>query len=484
VSQDGSDRRDAAFDASLQGLTDAAFSSRARSILLMLDELNRNPSGAVVFRQIRRLLADTHQEHAGRERLLTLWLVGFLRAYAAHLEPDTPRYVQVKLLLKQLQQPLTFTDLQALQRQIDLYVTHLQQMPGLQLEVLREAIAPLLEYYGDPAQRRAEADQAPEEIGDAPPTPPVRAKVFGVETSGPEDAEQQAASTFHNNLTAPSRTAEQMQQRLAEKIQETIDENRQFGSMLESVRHGLEEAESIDDIETLRRCLLEDVAALSRTHAVLVDKLLETKQVLRMLETDSRKLSDELARVKMLSMTDELTGLPNRRAFLRRLEDEVVRTRRYGFRLALVMIDLDHFKNINDQYGHAAGDAVLCTYAREVLTTFRQHDLVARYGGEEFVVLLPNTEEHGAMAAVNKVRRAMTETRWMFDGREMSLPTFSAGLTLFVAGDDPQNLIQRADEALYTAKRLGRNRVEIQYGIERNVSPLKFRPLAGEKGKG
>jgi len=484
VSQDGSDRRDASSDASRQRLTETAFSSRARSILLMLDELNRNPNGSVVFRQIRRLLADTEQEHAGREKLLTLWLGGFLRAYAAHLEPDTPLYVQVKLLLKQLQQPQTFTDLQSLQRQIDLYVMHLQRMPELQADVLREAIAPLLEYYGDPAQRMAEAEPAPEAIIDMPPTPPVRAKVFGAVPTGLGDAEQQVTATFRNYLTSRSRTAEKMQQLLAEKIQETIDENRQFGAMLESVRNGLAEAESIDDIDTLRRCLLEDVAALSRTHTQLVDKLVETKQVLRMIETDSRKLSDELARVKMLSMTDELTGLPNRRAFLRRLEDEVGRTRRHGFRLALVMIDLDHFKSINDRYGHAAGDAVLCAYAEDVLTIFRQHDLVARYGGEEFAVLLPNTDEHGAMAALNKVRRAVTETRWMLDGHDMELPSFSAGLTLFVAGDDPQSLIQRADEALYTAKRLGRNRVEIQYGVERNVSPLKFRPLAREKGKG
>ncbi len=463
---------------------DRAFSSRARRVLLMLDELNRSPNGAVVFRQIRRILAESEQEHAGREKLLTLWLSGFLRAYAAHLEPDTPLYVQVKLLLKQLQQPLTFADLKSIQRQIDLYVMHMARMPELESAAMREAMGPLLEYYGDSGERPAGDGEAMGEKVIPMNAEPPRVKVFGEPPPAFGEVEQQAAATFRHYLSSRSRTAEKMQQLLAEKIQETIDENRQFGSMLESVRNGLAEAESLDDIETLRRCLLEDVEALSRTHTALVDKLQETKRCLRMIETDSRKLSDELARVKMLSMTDELTGLPNRRAFLRRLEDEVGRTRRYGFRLALVMIDLDHFKSINDRYGHAGGDMVLCTYAEEILTVFRQHDLVARYGGEEFAVLLPNTDEHGAMAALNKVRRAVQETRWEMDGHYLDLPTFSAGLTLFVAGDDAQSLIQRADEALYDAKRLGRNRIEIKYGIERDVSPLKFRPLAREKGKG
>ncbi|MDX1823818.1 MAG: GGDEF domain-containing protein, partial [Thiohalomonadales bacterium] len=201
---------------------------------------------------------------------------------------------------------------------------------------------------------------------------------------------------------------------------------------------------------------------------------------LRMIETDSRKLSDELARVRMLSMTDELTELPNRRAFMRRLESEVGRTKRYGFRLALVMLDLDNFKTINDRFGHAGGDTVLRTYANDILTVFRQHDMVARYGGEEFAVLLPNTDEHGAQAALNKVRRVAAETRCVHDGDVIETPTFSAGMTMYVNGDTPATLIQRADDALYTAKRLGRNRIEVKYGIALENKPVKFTPVANK----
>jgi diguanylate cyclase (GGDEF)-like protein len=250
--------------------------------------------------------------------------------------------------------------------------------------------------------------------------------------------------------------------------------------MLDSVSNGLQEAENMQDIQILRKCLLEDVSSLSQTHHALIDRLSETKSYLRMIETDSRKLSDELARVRMLSMTDELTELPNRRAFMRRLEDEVGRTKRYGFRLALVMLDLDNFKTINDRYGHAGGDSVLRTYANDILTVFRQHDMVARYGGEEFAVLLPNTDEHGAQAALNKVRRVVAETRCVHDDDIIETPTFSAGLTMYVNGDTPATLIQRADDALYTAKRLGRNRVEVKYGIALENKPVKIKPVVNK----
>jgi diguanylate cyclase len=109
---------------------------------------------------------------------------------------------------------------------------------------------------------------------------------------------------------------------------------------------------------------------------------------------------------------------------------------------------------------------------------------VARFGGEEFAVLLPNTDEHGAQAALNKVRKQVSETKCYLDDKEIQLPTFSAGLTMFVKGDDQESLIQRADDALYTAKRLGRNRVEVKYGLESEMKPVIFKPIQENGNQG
>jgi len=171
--------------------------------------------------------------------------------------------------------------------------------------------------------------------------------------------------------------------------------------------------------------------------------------------------SDELTRVRLLSLTDELTGLPNRRAFLRRIEDEVARVQRYGFPLSLALIDLDHFKQINDKYGHAGGDEVLQIYSKNILSIFRHHDLVARYGGEEFAVLLPNTDAEGSLRALSKVKSRASETRWQANGGMVTVPSFSAGVSLYKPGETASAFIERADKALYGAKQLGRNRVEM-----------------------
>jgi diguanylate cyclase (GGDEF)-like protein len=275
---------------------------------------------------------------------------------------------------------------------------------------------------------------------------------------------------YHYELDARREDIRQLQSNLGQQVMETISQNEEFGVILEVVLAELRQAEEVTGIENARWTLIREVDKLMKGHNELADKLDSTHHYLQLIESDSRELTDELSRVRMLSLTDELTGLANRRAFMRRLEDEVARVQRYGFPLSFALMDLDHFKGINDEYGHAAGDEVLRVYSKNILSVFRHHDMVARYGGEEFAVLLPNTDADGAIRALNKVRRRAAETRWQSNGTISQVPSFSAGVSLFKPGESASAFIERADKALYRAKHLGRDRIELDITYETEES--------------
>ncbi|HEB87411.1 MAG TPA: GGDEF domain-containing protein [Gammaproteobacteria bacterium] len=456
-----------------------ALSMQAQSLLGLLDELKGTGSGSVLYSQLERILRENEQDFDEREQLYRYWLRLFLAGYIRHLKPGSSMHIHAKLIYKQLQLPLATTTIKGLRKHMNMFSMHLARLDMLDESVLKNTLEPVLSYYtsdevagSDLVSSAQTTALEPESDFSAKPDS-VRAQKRALEgmiddllPEEGRDTEERLTSTYRQYLSSQYRDTEKVQSMLSKHINETIEQNQKFGDMLHVVRQGLDEAESISEIDVLRQCLIEDIDSLSESHDSMAEKLAETKDYLKMIEVDSRKLSDELARVRLLSMTDELTELPNRRAFLRRLDDEMSRTKRYGADLALVIIDLDYFKTINDKYGHAVGDAVLCCYAEDILTTFRHHDMVARYGGEEFAVLLPNTDEQGAMAALHKVRRQAASQFCGYNGSKVQAPTFSAGLALFIPGESASSFIQRADDALYTAKRLGRNRIEVSHASE------------------
>ena len=174
--------------------------------------------------------------------------------------------------------------------------------------------------------------------------------------------------------------------------------------------------------------------------------------------TNRIKAKEEL---EHLARTDSLTGLCNRQYLMERLEDEMSRTRRYKRPLSLIMLDIDHFKEINDDYGHLAGDAVLVSTASIVSSTLRETDFAGRYGGEEFVVVMPETSLEGAAELAQRLRRTMEGTDHELPAGKTVSVTFSAGVTQ-VTGGNTENVIALADRALYRAKSAGRNHVEIE----------------------
>ncbi|WP_018231677.1 GGDEF domain-containing protein [Thioalkalivibrio thiocyanodenitrificans] len=172
-------------------------------------------------------------------------------------------------------------------------------------------------------------------------------------------------------------------------------------------------------------------------------------------DISARKRAEE--EVQRLATTDELTGIANRREFTRILNRELDRARRYGTPLSLIMYDLDHFKRVNDSFGHDVGDHVLQKVARLVNDNIRSVDTAGRWGGEEFMILMPQSVAAAARIAAEKLRQTIAQYR--FDGVGTVI-TASFGVALFTQQDDRDSLLKKADQALYQAKARGRNRVE------------------------
>lgn len=168
---------------------------------------------------------------------------------------------------------------------------------------------------------------------------------------------------------------------------------------------------------------------------------------------------EALERLGEMSIRDGLTGIFNRRQLECSLEAEVSRVRRYGGALSVVMFDIDHFKRINDGYGHRAGDDVIQAVVDHTCQVLRQPDIAGRYGGEEFTLILPETGDEGARVVSERLRRTIEDARIRVGGRDISV-TISVGVSTFrEAVVDHEALLDEADRALYQAKAAGRNRV-------------------------
>ncbi len=174
------------------------------------------------------------------------------------------------------------------------------------------------------------------------------------------------------------------------------------------------------------------------------------------LEREAAGLRERLREERELALTDPLTGLPNRLAYEERIAQEHARWKRFATPLSLVVVDVDHFKAINDRYGHRAGDKVLRALGRLLRGRLRETDLAARYGGEEFVLVLPGADREAAAAVADEIRRAVAGYGFHYQGEPVRV-TVSCGVAAFGEGDTPERVFERADAALYAAKAAGRD---------------------------
>lgn len=197
------------------------------------------------------------------------------------------------------------------------------------------------------------------------------------------------------------------------------------------------------------------------TGAYVVGILLSFLNTFSLFLMTSERLQQELQRQ---ASHDHLTGIPNRRAFHMLARHEIGRARRTFDPLAMLLLDLDHFKQVNDRFGHAAGDTVLRDFSSMITAAVREQDIVCRFGGEEFVILLPGTGLAGALALAERVRFLAESRPVEFSGNRIAY-TVSIGLALSTTDDTTiETVLERADRALYRAKSEGRNRVSTEAG--------------------
>lgn len=205
---------------------------------------------------------------------------------------------------------------------------------------------------------------------------------------------------------------------------------------------------------------LEVLSNLARVEVERAFKLAEAERRKKALEETRARLREQNVLLRELSVVDELTGLHNRRYLEQRLAYELDRVARYKRPLSIAVLDVDHFKKFNDEWGHSVGDEVLCHLAKIANACLRRVDLVARYGGEEFVVLMPETGNSGAIDAINRLREEVAKSGLPHNKQTLFI-TLSAGVAT-ANGEfkgDAQSFFRAADQALYRAKAHGRNRV-------------------------
>ena len=220
----------------------------------------------------------------------------------------------------------------------------------------------------------------------------------------------------------------------------------------------IENASDLSEISDIIGAVMQDTRGVQFNLQRSRDELVQTQEQVNEYQHRVSQLEQELASVSERMHEDHLTALPNRRGLARAFESESARSERRDEPLSLAVLDIDNFKNINDTLGHQTGDLALVHLARVVRQALRPSDVIARYGGEEFVILLGDTTAADAVNVMMRVQRELTK-RFFMHNNERVLITFSAGVAQRSNGESQDDLVERADRALYRAKEAGKNRV-------------------------
>ncbi|HDJ29225.1 MAG TPA: GGDEF domain-containing protein [Proteobacteria bacterium] len=238
-----------------------------------------------------------------------------------------------------------------------------------------------------------------------------------------------------------------------------LDIGGKFDSNLDSYAKQLQVVKDIHEIQTVRDLLLKETLSLKGHTARMINEVQQANQRVESANQKIEKLKQQMEKIKQKVSIDPLTRVDNRRAFDAKIKQEFASFKRYGSKGSMIMIDIDHFKMVNDTYGHRTGDGVLRVVAGIIKKEIRDIDSLARYGGEEFAVILPHTVLSPALEVAERLRAKVEESRFSYKGKQFSV-TISLGVGEIQEDDTLESFLQRVDAALYAAKDAGRNQVK------------------------
>ncbi len=411
----------------------------------LLEGLKKTSDGAIMYLLIERALRKFSGASGQVELAFVVFLHKLLNSYANTPNNDPATRMKARVLQQRLvpflpediaiaPRPAAKTPARAAQK-VSAPITPAKPAAEARTDPVRRVTTPV-----PPPQPR------PQEPVSKPPQPQVQTRIEDV-TPIPRRPESGAPINEDD--------VDMLQVKVAHNVAEIISRNRAFDALLHNSLDVILQSHDDAEIEDLKQVLVKGIEELINGQQNLGEKLSTTNTYLNAIHDDRRKLRDTLNKIRKHSLSDELTGLPNHAAFVRQMEGEIGRAKRYGFSLVVAIIDVDGLASLNAVHGRAAGDAVLQCYAREIMSQFRGYDMVARYGNDEFAILFPNTQKEGATRALEKAQKRVAETYINYAGASIPLPSFSSVLTLYSPGEKPATLLQRAGAALDHAKLRG-----------------------------
>lgn len=242
-------------------------------------------------------------------------------------------------------------------------------------------------------------------------------------------------------------------------IDQSMEVNEDYSTTLSELSSELGAAKNAGAVKNVVHQLVKATAVVRASHKEMEDRLRES-------QSQVAELKDNLEAARFENLTDELTGLGNRRLFDQTMSRKVQASSGIGTTFCLIMLDIDHFKQFNDTWGHQTGDQVLRLVGMTIKNTISAPDIAARYGGEEFAVILPDTTLDEAIMQADLIREAIKDRKLLkrSTGEKLGNVTVSAGVARYEQDDTAVTLIERADAALYSAKRAGRNCVMSEKG--------------------